>query len=758
MKRHICVFLLLFATNPILRPQKNINNLTGELTNAKQDTTKIRILNKLGHGYLDSRDIDSALVFFNRSLKLARKNHNKALEAKAIKNIGLYYDYKGNYKKALLCNNQLLTIYHQLNDSIGITYCYNSIGIILENQGNYEKALNHYQKALNLAKDIDNLKFLSKILNNIGMVHMHLKSYKKALEYFKESLQIKTQLKNQFGIAISYNNIGLVYNNMDSLNLSLEYYKRSLEILEKLDAKRNIGVSLLNIGEVYQQKESFIEAEKYYFKALEMLEILDDKWTISNVTHLLSEFYLKYGDYLSSEDDKMKKYLLAVQYAKRTLNIALNMNNYREIKRAYYTLSEAYSALNDFKKAYFYSVKVLEYKDSLFSKEKTQAIQEMETKYQTEKKEQQIKILNKEKALHQSEIRRQRILIFSVGGGLVMMVILAFLIYKRYKEKTRANRLLQEKNIQINQQNEEIITQRDEIEDQRDEISTQRDSIKEQKQILEKVHKELTQSITYAKRIQSAALPTKNILDAVIPQRVIFYQPQGIVGGDFYWATKKDLFRIVVAADCTGHGVPGGFMSMLGMTYLNEIINKENIVQPCEILNKLRQYVIEALHQKGQAGSIKDGMDISICALNTKNNQLLIAGANNPVFIIKEKRNDTIPENAIVGNNEYLLEVKTDKMPVSISDRMDSFSQQKFPLNGVKMAYMASDGFADQFGGPNARKYLRKNLKKFLLEIYKKPFKEQARSLKKEFYSWKGEEQQIDDVLVMGFNTDEHSI
>jgi tetratricopeptide (TPR) repeat protein len=797
MKRYICIFLLTFSPSFLLT-QNKIDSLISEIRSAKDKEQRIQLFIDIGEIYQDE-NIDSSLYYLNKAKKLAHLQNFEHLESITHRNLGILYRKLGKYDKAIESFYTYLKFCQRKNNTKSKAEAYNNIANIYNIQGNYKLALNYYQHALAIDSSIHNKKGVSSCFTNIGSVYEGMGKFKKAIEYYQKALRIDEERQDQMDIAADFINIGIVYSNQGSFTTAIDYYKKALDIYKNRNNKRGLAICYNNIGDLYTQIKGKSDlANQYYKEALQVFEELKDlrgiAYSYGNLGIAYSQVdnynaaldhFLKALDYFKEMKDKpgesqicyyiavnylnlatsqnnksiSDKYLqLSIEYGLNSLNIAKQMDALELKKDATFVLMEVYKAYNNKTKALQYAEQHIKIKDSLFSKEKTQAIQEMETKYQTEKKEQQIKILNKEKALHQSEIRRQRILIFSIVGGLILMTTLVFLIYKRYKEKTRANRLLQEKNIQINQQKEEITTQRDEIEAQRDEISVQRDNIKEQKLVLERIHKELTQSITYAKRIQSAALPTENILDAVIPKRVIFYQPQGIVGGDFYWATKKDSFRIVVAADCTGHGVPGGFMSMLGMTYLNEIINKENIVQPHEILNNLRQYVIEALHQKGQAGTLKDGMDMSICSLDTQNNQLLIAGANNPVFVVKEKSDDDVPERAIVGDKEYLVEIKTDKMPVSISDRMEPFSQQKLPVNNINMIYMASDGFADQFGGANARKYLRKNLKNLLLNIHSKPFKEQAQILEKEFFSWKGEEQQIDDVLVMGFKLNNNEV
>ena len=332
-------------------------------------------------------------------------------------------------------------------------------------------------------------------------------------------------------------------------------------------------------------------------------------------------------------------------------------------------------------------------------------------------------------------LKMQNIIIFLGALLVVFLAVFGFYAYRNYRQKQRVNLILKAQNEEITKQRDEITLQRDEITQQRDEIIQQRDKIAHQ-------NKEITDSIIYARRIQTALLPTTKTLTDYV-EMFIFYRPRDIVSGDFYWMSKKEDKLIIVAADCTGHGVPGAFMSMLGVAFLNEIVGKESEVYANEILNKLREHVVNSLNQSGRMEEekiyTKDGMDISLCVVDYPSMTLQYSGAYNPLFLIR---------------NGELMEIKADKMPVAYSDDHGEkkFTNNLIPLYQKDCIYIFSDGYADQFGGKEekSKKYSSKRLKSTLLEIYELPMKEQEKIVAQSYDDWKGNHEQIDDVLLVG--------
>ncbi len=320
------------------------------------------------------------------------------------------------------------------------------------------------------------------------------------------------------------------------------------------------------------------------------------------------------------------------------------------------------------------------------------------------------------------QIEKQRLLIWFFIVMLVFAAVLAYFIYRGYRIKKEANIKLEEKN-------RVITNQRDEIEKQRDSIAAQRDQIAEQNKLI-------WDSIHYAQRIQRALLPDDQNFGAVLDHFFIMYRPKDVVSGDFYWESKIGSEVIVVAADCTGHGVPGALMSMLGVTFLNDIVNTRKITRPSEILDQLREEVINAFHQQGGGNNeIQDGMDIAVCNIDQESRTIQFAGANNPLVLIRESE---------------VYQYKGDRMPVAISDRMMNFNNHIIELRENDLVYIFSDGYIDQFGGENNKKFMRKRLVNLLTEIREEPMKKQKDILVRTFDDWKGSNEQTDDVVMIG--------
>ncbi|PIP54346.1 MAG: hypothetical protein COX07_05845 [Bacteroidetes bacterium CG23_combo_of_CG06-09_8_20_14_all_32_9] len=311
---------------------------------------------------------------------------------------------------------------------------------------------------------------------------------------------------------------------------------------------------------------------------------------------------------------------------------------------------------------------------------------------------------------------------WAITGGIFVIIILVFSYIKYREAKLKRDKVLLEKIVK--ERTAEVV---------------------KQKEIVELQKQEITDSIHYASRIQRAILPTDRYISSILKDYFILYKPKDIVSGDFYWATKVDTQHatsiqthlIVAVADCTGHGVPGAFMSMLGVSFLNEIVNEKGLTQSNKILNLLRNNIISALQQQGAYGTSKDGMDISLISIDTKNNIIQYSGAYNSLLLIR--------------NNE-LIEFKADKMPIAIYDIMNSFNLQNIPYQTGDIVYLFSDGYVDQFGGPKSKKFMIKQFKSLLLSIFNLPMNEQHETLNKTIEDWKNQanEPQNDDICVIG--------
>jgi serine phosphatase RsbU (regulator of sigma subunit) len=327
---------------------------------------------------------------------------------------------------------------------------------------------------------------------------------------------------------------------------------------------------------------------------------------------------------------------------------------------------------------------------------------EVQTKYETEKKELQIASLSKDKELNDTKLKEQRTLIYSVSAGLVLLLSLCFFIFRGYREKKKANAELEEKNGMIEEKN-----------------------------------KDITDSINYAKRIQRAILTSESYLKKHLPEHFVLNKPKDIVSGDFYWSYETpDKKMIVVVADCTGHGVPGAFMSLIGASKLNEIVIERKITNPDRILNQLREEVINAMNPEDADEISMDGMDVSICCFEPEQMKMQYAGANNPVYLVRA---------------EDLIVLKPDKFPVGkYSGDIMPFTNNSISVSKGDVVYLFSDGYADQFGGVDGKKFKYKHLQNLLKSLYSVSMEEQKKILDLTIEQWKGKMEQVDDILIIG--------
>ena len=333
----------------------------------------------------------------------------------------------------------------------------------------------------------------------------------------------------------------------------------------------------------------------------------------------------------------------------------------------------------------------------------------------------------------------------------IVLVLFIILVIRLYTARLKAQNIQLEKVVQ--ERTAEVVHQKNEIEKQKDEITH--------------IHNEVKDSINYAERIQKAVLPSKDFINEALAEHFILFKPKDVVSGDYYWAFRVKSILIITVADCTGHGVPGAFMSMLGISFLNEIVSDAEVTTASQILDELRKKVIFALKQKGIDGEQKDGMDMSICVIDLKTNIVQWAGANNPLYILSDTEIKVETDNTsykifedkkLTVTDKVLYEIKPDKMPVAHYIKMDNFANNMFKLKKGDRLYMFSDGYADQFGGPKGKKYKYKPFKRLIVNSSNKTMEEQNTILDKSIEEWMAytdevtgkNYEQIDDICLIG--------
>lgn len=770
------------------------DSLIAVFNSARNDTLKCFILN-----VLISEENDNAIwpKYNEKLLAVSKKNLNstdKSLKtvylkyyALALTNLGYLNNINGKSIDALSNYDQALVIQKSIGDKAGISATLTNIGYIYRLQGNIHKAIDYYFNSLKIYQEINDKAGMSVCYNNLGFVFELQEDFPKALEYYVKSERIAIEIKDSSGIALCCLNIAAIYNSYGDLPCRLtpveckkngkikaiEYLQRSIEIYNKIEDPDGHANALNCLATIYDKYSDLFsenasavsknKALELYQNALAIRTRTNNSFGIATSNFCLSEFYLNNG-----------KIDLAYKHAIASYEMGNKMGFPETMKDAALLLSKIYASQNNFNKAYqmhkIYhqmsdSISNAELKKSTFKK---QLQIEFELQATKDSLDREIKA-KEEKFRHEKEIANQRFLILAGFMGFGLMIAVAVIFIIAYRNKKKANILLASFNAEILQQKEEIETQRDEITKHRDEIEEQHAIVIEQKNHIEEIHQELTSSIRYAERIQKAVLPESESARAVLGEHFVLYRPKDIVSGDFYFVEKRNNMLLVAVADCTGHGVPGGFMSMLGISFLNEIISKKEIQSAAHVLDELRKCVINSLQQKGVAGEQQDGMDIGFCAINTETLEMQFAGANNPCYVISKchqailaaGESGIFSETAVtvdscvkpVNSQNYnpeIIELKPDKQPIGIYANMKPFTNTKIQLNVGDIIYLFSDGYPDQFGGPFNKKFLAKNMKRLLLDNFNRNMDEQKQIAESTIINWIGSNEQTDDITLVG--------
>ncbi|HXB11742.1 MAG TPA: tetratricopeptide repeat protein, partial [Bacteroidia bacterium] len=471
----------------------------------------------------------------------------------------------------------------------------------------------------------------------------------KALEYCTKALELVRQLGNKENLALTLGNMGTLYYTMDNFRPSLKYYLEALRVLDSIGDKNNAAAMTNNVGSTYEGLKVYDTAIAYYQKSLDTYRSLKD-------TDDIAMSYCNIGNVYNMKGDPEE----GIKYIGQSLAMSRQVKDKQLTASAYGFLSEGYSKMGNYQKAYEYQTALSNLKDTLFNETNAKQVNDMQVKYDTEKKDRENKIL-------ELSVNRQKIINYSISVGLLLVITLGFFVYRGYVNKKKAHEELGVKN-----------------------------------RIIEEKNKDILDSINYAKTIQQAILTPADYLKESLGEYFIVYRPRDVVSGDFYWCYTNGSKVIFTVADCTGHGVPGAFMSMIGNSLLNEVVIENKVTDAAEILNNLRTGLLKTIQQKGQNNITRDGMDIALCVWDKNKNTIQFAGANNSLYLVRDKVKTSIQENEHVRmHSEILAELVPDKQPIGyFENKIDNpFSSHTVQLQKGDVIYISSDGYADQFGG-----------------------------------------------------------
>jgi serine phosphatase RsbU (regulator of sigma subunit)/Tfp pilus assembly protein PilF len=622
-----------------------------------------------------------------------------SLKVDVMNAIGKEYTNNGDYEKARGIVEDGKDISDKISYQKGLADYYSNMGVIYYYDGNISEALNSNFSALKIRETIGDKKGIASSYNNLAILYNYQGNRKEALRYLLPALQIKEDLGDKKAVVSTYNNIGMTYSDDKNYSEALKYLKKALKTSEETGNKKGLGNAYQNIGLVFFAQEQFDTALVYFTKALAFREEIGSKSGM--VSSLVSTGQTYTG---------LKQFPLAHANLERGLTLAQKIGDKDGIKNSYQGLSELGEAEGNFENAFSYYKLFREAEDSLKNDENTKKSTRAEMNYLFEKKQAE---QDKKDALLEEQAKKDKLKVYFVSGILLLVIVFAVFAYRSLIQKRNANRELDSKNQKIEQAYK----------------------------IIENKNQEITDSINYAQRIQQAILPAATEIPNYFPESFVFYRPKDIVGGDFYYFSKQNNSCFLATADCTGHGVPGAFMSLIGSKEL-QIANGLSD-SPGKILQLLNVGLKETLKQNNLAGT-KDGMDIALMSLewgvrSSEYMKLRYAGANRPLWILR------------AGGNE-IEEIKPTKNAIGgYTEDSQVFAEHEFEFAKGDNVYIFTDGYSDQFGGKNSgKKMTTKRFRELLLSVKNKSMREQGTAVENYFDEWKNDLEQLDDILVIG--------
>ena len=670
--------------------------------NITNDTLKIQCLSRIVENTQNEKIwIKYNRLIFNLTSEKINKSKNpreifvlKSYHILAINNFGYYYvNFTNFHSKAISHYTEAVGLAEEIKDYDNIVNTYANLANVYQNEGSLVKALQYYQKLQAFEKNVSNKNILLAPTNNLAQIYIYLGDTIKAIQTLKKCFQLSKKSSDKYMKGTLLNNIGLLeyYNRKKN---GLQTIKKALEYRKEINDTKGVAQTLAVLAGIANNEKNLNLAEDYLIQAHNYLK---------NIKYPYTEalYYYQLGR-LNLLKQKNKE---AIIYFEKSVNIYTNISAGIDLANALNILIEAYKLnpkvnaekLNDAYALYLKTTKTINQNNAekIFLNQKySEDIKVSEEKHKAEQ------LIKEQK---NSEYKnRQRLILISVLIIVVFLLVFSFFIYRALK---------------INKQKSTIITK-------------QKIEVEKQKHLIEEKHKDITDSITYAHRIQSSLIPSQGQINKTFKNISLFFQPRDIVSGDFYWFSQQQNTTIFALADCTGHGVPGAFMSIIGINQLNTVVNEKGLTQPSLILNELKKGVITSLNSSSDSDK-KDGMDIALISFNDK--QLSFSGANQSIYILR---------------NKELIELKGNKQPIGLSDTNQDFSEVKFDLLKHDRIILYSDGLVDQFGGQEGKKLKSKNLKIWLIETADLKLEEQKELIAKKLNTFKQNFEQTDDITL----------
>lgn len=643
-----------------------------------------------------------ALGYYTKSMAIYEQAKDKAGVAKVMGGMALIYDHLGQVQEALRYYALSMKGYEEVKDPDGVSIALTNIANVYMAQGEMEKALLNYHRSLKISEGLKDKRGVGLTLNNIGNVYYYHGQYPEALGYYQQCLDLAKEINDKPGLARSYINIASIYQLQKKLEPALDYFKKGLRLNEELGDKTGISIALNNMSEVYTLMGKLDTSLVYATKSLAMIKEADNVEIMTSLYINACNVYLLKGNY-----DKSLEYgLIALKYSKELGYPYLQKNISEKLKIIYQKKNNPAKSLE------MYELYVT-MRDSLSNEENRKAIYKTYIKHSYEKKAvadsikafDEKKIADAKLSESQATIRQERTQKLALYAGFVLILIFTGFIYNRFK---------------LSQKQKKII--------------------EVQKSFVDESQRKIIASINYARRIQSSMLPAPEEISHFFQQNFVFFKPKDIVSGDFYWFHHEEHYSYLAVTDCTGHGVPGAFMTMIAHSLLNEVVIEQKITSPDKILDQLHSLVFKALKQhKGDEYS-QDGMDMSLVKIDHKNKLLYFAAARNHGFLVHNAMIDVLKATPkSIGGLSLLGEVEPER----------KFNMETIELKPDSLLVLSTDGFFDQLNDED-KKFGTNRFKELIVHLSTQNPGDNLQLLETTFNNWKKETPQLDDVLVLG--------
>lgn len=623
------------------------------------------------------------------------------LQVKRLNALG-FLQRNSSIQEAQKYGERALALSDSLKYEEGMAESYGLLGLLYYREGLHELAIAHHLKSLALYEKLGIKKYAAYRYNDLANAYIEQEFYEKAHEFYQKSIAIKQEIRDIDGVATTLKNIANLHIKQKNYEEALKYALKALPLADSVKNYKTKADLLTFIGEVYLAQNNIKTALAYFEKSLLARSQINDKFSIPRLLNNIGFVYASQKDY--------KK---ALENYTKAIAIAQSINTRVDLLKSYENITSVYVAQQDYKQAFLYEQKANLLKDTIFNVGNRERINTMQSFFDTEKHKTELDLAKKDKVIQEDKIEQQKLFLYLIVSATFLLLVIVMLQWRSMQsKKVTAQTLL-----------------------------VQNNEISEQRKLLEIKNKDVQSSIEYAQRIQTAILPTEQQIKETLPQSFVLFMPRDIVSGDFYWFLAKNSKIVIVAADCTGHGVPGAFMTIIGNQLLSDIIENKQITEADQILNMLQSAIRKTMKQD-ETGN-REGMDVSLVVIDKEQKTMDFAGAKNPLIYIQ---------------NGQMHHIKGDKITIGgeVREKAKLFNKHTIDISVRTTFYLFSDGYQDQFGGKDDRKLMLPKMKELFLEIHEQDMSAQKAILESTLLQWIAEanERQIDDILLIGCTVD----